>query len=101
MKQCLYEICVEFEELQGFLTEKTDAKKDKVNQLFFRFVNCFSFLGEEKHAYPREFAADCALFVAGDSGVVDKFGDIEMRYLILSDFYDYARLKKLFTRNIK
>lgn len=94
MQECLKEICTEFETLKGFLKNRTESQEETVNRLFIKFMECFKNLKEEKLEYPKEFIGDVRLYNEGFELVVDKFKDIEIRYLLLSDFYDFARLTK-------
>lgn len=96
MQKCLVDICKEFESLKGFLIEHSQEKEDLVNRLFEEFIECFSSLHEEKLEYPREFANDVKLYQEGFAPIIKKFEDVEIRYLMLSDFYDFARLTKKF-----
>jgi nitrogen fixation/metabolism regulation signal transduction histidine kinase len=61
-------------------------------------MECFSSIKAEKLEYPKEFIDDVRLFNEGNFMVVRKFQDIQMRYLMLSDFYDYARLTKKYKK---
>ncbi|MEA1916309.1 MAG: hypothetical protein U9N42_02145 [Campylobacterota bacterium] len=94
MNRCLIEICKEFETLKGFLKNQDDEKREIVNRLFEEFIECFSSLKEEKLEYPKEFIGDVRLYNEGFELVHDKFRDVEIRYMMLSDFYDFARLTK-------
>jgi len=51
-------------------------------------------LGAEKLEYPNEFINDVRLYHEGFAPLHRKFEDIETRYLMLSDFYDFVRLTK-------
>ena len=99
MHRCLTEICIEFESLKGFLKEPTDEKKETVNRLFYKFMECFPQIKEEKLEYPSEFVEDVKLFNEGLEIVHKKFEDIEIRYLMLSDFYDFARVTKKYRKD--
>jgi len=94
MHNCLVNICKEFEELKGFLKNQTSEKELVVDRLFSKFIECFSDLKEEKLEYPNEFRVDVRLYKDGDKALVNKFKDVQIRYLMLSDFYDFARLTK-------
>lgn len=94
MYKCLEEICKEFETLKGFLKEPTNEKKVLVNKLFFQFMECFPQIKEEKLDYPNEFIEDVRLYNEGLDIVHKKFEDIQIRYLMLSDFYDFVRITK-------
>lgn len=98
MNQCLVKICKEFESIQNFLQEPNDIKEHSINKLFQNFLVCFSSLKEEKFDYPREFAKDIHLYNDGSEPIIKKFEDVQMRYLILSDFYDYVRLSKKYKK---
>lgn len=94
MHNSLVEICKEFEKLKGFLNDPTKEKKELVNKLFYDFMECFPKIKEEKLEYPKEFIEDVRLFNEGLELVHKKFEDIQIRYLMLSDFYDFARITK-------
>lgn len=100
MHNCLIEICEEFENLSGFLKNPTKEQEDLVDKLFLRFMNCFKDLKEEKLDYPKEFIGDVRLFHEGFAPLLKKFEDRQIRYLMLSDFYDFARLTKKYKKNI-
>jgi len=94
MNPCLVTICKEFEQLKGFLKTPSDEQVILVDKLFFEFLECFSSLKEEKLDFPKEFAHDVTLYQEDFEPLVKKFEDKQIRYLMLSDFYDYARLSK-------
>lgn len=94
MNPCLDKICQSFEELKGFLKNATPQQNALVNRLFEEFMECFASLKAEKLEYPKEFRGDVTLYHEGFAPLLEKFEDIEMRYLMLSDFYDFARLTK-------
>ncbi len=98
MQKCLIEICKEFENTAGFLQDKSEEKTKLVNELFFKFMECFSNLKEEKLDFPKEFIHDVKLYTEGFEPLVKKFEDIEIRYLMLSDFYDFSRITKLYKK---
>ena len=99
MNDCLTKICVEFEKLSGFLQQQTPQKEELVNKLFLEFMTSFGKLKEEKLEYPKEFINDVRLFHEGFSPLLQKFDDIQIRYLMLSDFYDFARLTKKYKKH--
>jgi len=90
----LIEICKEFETLQGFIQSPTPQKDEKANKLFYEFIDCFSELKGEKLEYPKEFRDDVRLYKEDYEPIIKKFKDIEIKYLMLSDFYDYVRITK-------
>lgn len=96
MQKCLEEICMKFEEVDGFLTQKTPENGVKISRLFDRFIECFTNLKEEKLNYPNEFITDVKLYVDNFEPIVKKFEDIEIRYLLLSDFYDFTRISRMY-----
>ena len=98
MHKCLIEICQEFETEKDFLTETTPQKEEIINALFLDFMEGFASIKEEKLQYPNEFIHDVRLFNEGNFMLVKKFQDVQMRYLLLSDFYDYARLTKKYKK---
>ena len=101
MQECLTKICIEFEKLAGFLQEQTPQKEELVNKLFLEFMSCFGQLKEEKLEYPKEFINDVRLFHEEFAPLLQKFQDIQIRYLMLSDFYDFARLTKKYNKTVK
>lgn len=94
MHNCLEQICKEFETIEDFLHHQNEKNNQKVNTLFMQFMECFKDLGVEKLEYPNEFITDVRLYHEGFAPLIQKFKDIEIRYLMLSDFYDLARLTK-------
>lgn len=98
LQKCLVEICKEFENLKGFLQEQTPQKEALANKLFLDFMECFNTLKEEKLEYPKEFINDVKLFHEGFEPLLKKFEDVQIRYLLLSDFYDFARLTKRYAK---
>lgn len=98
MHNCLIEICQEFETLKGFLQTPTKEQEEKVNELFYKFMECFPTIKEEKLEYPNEFIEDVRLFNEGLEIVRKKFEDIQIRYLMLSDFYDFVRVTKRYKK---
>jgi uncharacterized protein (UPF0305 family) len=94
MHKDLIKICKEFETLKGFLKDRTPQKEQLLNRLFLEFIDSFSTLKEEKLDYPKEFRDDVRLYKDEFESILKKFEDIEIRYLMLSDFYDFARLTK-------
>ena len=98
MHKCLIEICQEFETVKDFLTDTTPQKEEIINALFLDFMECFPSIKEEKLKYAKEFIHDVSLFNEGNFMLVQKFQDVQMRYLMLSDFYDYARLTQKYIK---
>lgn len=94
MQECLKKICREFEKIDDFLKKRTSKNEDIMNRLFYKFIECFSNLREEKLEYPNEFITDVKLYNQDFKSIIKKFEDIEIRYLMLSDFYDYSRITK-------
>ena len=101
MNECLVNICETFEEITDFFSDRTVKKEEIVTKLFFDFLECFSSLQAEKLSYPKEFQNDVKLYLRGHPIVKKKFEDVEIRYLMLSDFYDYCRLTKKYKTNKK
>jgi len=101
MHTCLEFICHEFESVQDFLQDKSPPKCEKIDKLFVDFMECFKGIGVEKLKYPSEFINDVRLYHEGFAQLLQKFEDIEIRYLMLSDFYDFARLTKRYKPNNK
>lgn len=98
MRKCLVEICKEFENTKGFLQNKTQEKIKLVNKLFYKFMDCFASIKEDKLDFPEGFAYDVKHYNEGYEPMVKKFEDIDIRYLMLSEFYDFARLKKFYKK---
>ena len=98
LNECLVNICETFEETAGFLSDKSQKKGEIVTKLFFDFLECFSSLKAEKLSYPKEFQNDVKLYLQGHPIVKKKFEDVEIRYLMLSDFYDFCRLTKRYRK---
>lgn len=98
MNECLVKICRTFEETTDFLSNRSPEKEQIVTKLFFDFLDCFSSLQAEKLEYPKEFQNDVKLYLQGHEILKKKFEDIEIRYLMLSDFYDFCRLTKRYTK---
>jgi len=98
MQECLKRICLEFETIDDFLHKQTPQKEEIVNRLFIEFMDCFAHAKEEKLEYPHEFFDDVKLYNEGIEIVRKKFEDVQIRYLLLSDFYDFARLTKKYRK---
>lgn len=98
MNVCLIDICESFEGVADFLSHRSLEKEQRVSKLFFDFLDCFSSLQAEKLEYPKEFQNDVKLYLQGHAVLQKKFEDIEIRYLMLSDFYDFCRLTKRYTK---
>lgn len=98
MHTCLVKICERFESTTDFITQRSFEKEQLVSKLFFDFLDCFSSLNEEKLEYPKEFQNDVKLYIQGHPILQKKFEDVEIRYLMLSDFYDFCRLTKRYVK---
>lgn len=98
MHNCLVKICKEFENIKEFFENQTNYKEDLVDELFNSFIECFSNLKEEKLSYPKEFREDVKLYIEGNVNIHKKFSDVQIKYLMLSDFYDYVRLTKKYKK---
>ena len=98
MNECLVSICRGFEETTDFFSNRSEQKEQVVTKLFFDFLDCFSSLGAEKLEYPKEFQNDVKLYLQGHPILQKKFEDVEIRYLMLSDFYDFCRLTKRYKK---
>lgn len=99
MNVCLVNICEAFEDTTDFFTNRSQEKEKIVTKLFFEFLDYFSSLKAEKLEYPKEFQNDVKLYLQGHPILKKKFEDVEIRYLMLSDFYDYCRLTKKYKTN--
>lgn len=98
MDHCLIGICERFEKITDFIGNKTPEQEESVSTLFFDFIDCFSSLQAEKLEYPKEFQKDVKYFLQGEPVMTKQFEDIEFRYLMLSDFYDFCRLTKRYIK---
>jgi hypothetical protein len=98
LNACLVNICEAFEGTADFLSNRSQEKEEIVTRLFFDFLDCFSSLQAEKLEYPKEFQNDVKLYLQGHEILRKKFEDVEIRYLMLSDFYDFCRLTKRYTK---
>lgn len=98
MNACLVTICEKFEETKDFLSDQSAKKERIVTELFYNFLDCFSSLQAEKLEYPKEFQNDVKLYLQGHKILRKKFEDVEIRYLMLSDFYDFCRLTKRYKK---
>jgi|GEM_PF-388083 len=98
LDQCLVSICERFEEITDFLAHRSQEQEEIVTQLFLDFVECFSSMGAEKLEYPKEFQKDVKYYLQEEPVMMEQFKDIEFRYLMLSDFYDFCRLTKRYTK---
>lgn len=98
LDQCLVGICERFEEITDFLAHRSQEQEEIVTQLFLDFVECFSSVGAEKLDYPKEFQKDVKYYLQEEPVMMEQFEDIEFRYLMLSDFYDFCRLTKRYTK---
>lgn len=94
MHPCLVGICERFEEIPDFLAHRSPEQDEIVVTLFADFVECFSSLQAEKLEFPKEFQKDVKYYLQGEPVMKKQFEDIEFRYLMLSDFYDFCRLTK-------
>ncbi|MDD2384053.1 MAG: hypothetical protein PHN18_07675 [Sulfurospirillaceae bacterium] len=99
MQQCLEYICREFEKVKDYLYVPTSAKELIINNLFENFMKCFLEYPFEKKRYPKEFLESANLYNAGDVVILKRFEDVGMRFLLLSDFYDYVKITHLYHRN--
>jgi hypothetical protein len=97
--QCLVRICERFEEITDFIEHRSQDQDETVTKLFLDFVDCFSSLQAEKLEYPKEFQKDVKYFSQGEPVMMKQFEDIEFRYLMLSDFYDFCRLTKRYSKS--
>jgi len=99
VNQCLVHICERFEKITDFLTHKSQEQEEIVINLFQDFVDCFSSLQAEKLEFPKEFQKDVKYFSQGEPVMMEQFKDIEFRYLMLSDFVDFCRLTKRYSKS--
>lgn len=98
VNQCLVHICERFEKITDFLTQRSPDQEEIVSNLFQDFVDCFSSLQAEKLEFPKEFQKDVKYYLQGEPIMMEQFKDIEFRYLMLSDFVDFCRLTKRYTK---
>lgn len=94
MNPCLIRICERFETIADFFTHRSPEQDDIVSTLFIDFLECFASLQAEKLEYPKEFQKDVKYYLQGEPVMRKQFEDVEFRYLMLSDFYDFCRLTK-------
>lgn len=80
--------------MPNFLHDKSEAQK--LDTLFNDFLSCFGELKHEKLEFPKEFQTDVKLYKEGFAPIIEKFKDKEIRYLMLSDFYDFCKITKKF-----
>lgn len=93
-------ICESFEGITDFFPNRSQEQEKIVTKLFFDFLDCFSSLQAEKLEYPKEFQNDVRLYLQGHEILKRKFEDVEIRYLMLSDFYDFCRLTKRYKKGV-
>lgn len=98
MNPCLIRICERFETIADFLAHRSPEKEEVIRHLFLDFIDCFSSLGAEKLEYPKEFQKDVKYYLQGEPNITQQFKDTEFMYLMLSDFYDFCRLTKRYTK---
>jgi len=98
MQQCLEYICREFEKVKDYLHHPSPVKELIINNLFENFMKCFLEYPFEKKRYPKEFLETANLYNDGDVVTLKRFEDIGMRYLFLSDFYDYVKITHLYQK---
>ena len=98
LNKCLVNICETFEEATDFFSNRSQEKEKIITRLFYDFLDCFSSLQAEKLEYPKEFQNDVKLYLQGHPILKKKFEDVEIRYLMLSDFYDFCRLTKRYKK---
>lgn len=98
MTQCLVGICERFEKINDFFVYRSLEQEEIVRKLFLDFLDCFSSLKSEKLEYPKEFQKDVKYYLQGEPIMKKQFEDIEFCYLMLSDFYDFCKLTKRYTK---
>lgn len=98
MNPCLIRICERFETITDFLAHRSQEQEAIVSNLFMDFLDCFASLQSEKLEYPKEFQKDVKYYLQGEPVMIKQFEDVEFRYLMLSDFYDFCRLTKRYTK---
>ncbi len=98
MRECLVEILKRFESVGDFLITKSSKDKELIDEIFSDFLICFSGLKEEKLSYPKEFRDDVKLYLSGEELIVNKFRDIDVKYMMLCDFYDFCYLNKKYKK---
>lgn len=91
-------ICERFETITDFLAHRSPEQDEIVSQLFIDFLECFASLQAEKLEYPKEFQKDVKYYLQGEPVMRKQFEDVEFKYLMLSDFYDFCRLTKRYTK---
>jgi hypothetical protein len=83
----------EFKNYRGFLENR--KFEDELFELFESVVDEFYQLEEKKLLFPKEFQIAISLYKKDDKGTLKIFENIENRYLMLSDLYDFLKIQKL------
>lgn len=78
-----------------FLKYRSESDENEISSIFEETAKMFSDMREEKLSMPKEFVRDLGLYSRKDEATVEYFSDIEKRYLLLSDLYDFLRLKRM------
>lgn len=84
--------------ISDFLAHRSQEQEEIVSTLFIDFLDSFALLKAEKLEYPKEFQKDVKYYLQGEPIMTKQFEDVEFRYLMLSDFYDFCRLTKRYTK---
>jgi hypothetical protein len=84
-----------FDTYKDFLTTRCAADEAKINEIFEQTADTFHTMGAKKLEMPREFVRILGFYSKADAITCEYFSDIEKRYLLLSDLYDFLRLKKM------
>lgn len=78
-----------------FLSARTPFDENAIHEMFEKTASVFREMGVQKLELANEFVRDMGLYNRGDALTHEYFSDIEKRYLLLSDLYDFLRLKRL------
>lgn len=78
-----------------FLSARTPFDENAIYEMFEKTAGVFREMGVQKLELANEFVRDMGLYNRGDALTHEYFSDIEKRYLLLSDLYDFLRLKRL------
>ncbi len=78
-----------------FLSARTPFDENAIYEMFEKTASVFREMGVQKLELANEFVRDMGLYNRGDALTHEYFSDIEKRYLLLSDLYDFLRLKRL------
>lgn len=79
----------------AFLTSHSEEEAMEVESAFDELTAWFCALHEEKFDWPQEFRESLTAHKRNDPRVMETLSDVRNRYLIMAEFYDFARLTKI------